>query len=124
MTIFDYIGEAPIPMVQYRIDTRKMDAKRSIAWSDKDWMEWQANALSSAILMPMSMVRMVVENVNQRDISILFLDYAIAFEVSCVFNVSFEAASYRLKQLGYISQDVHMSSDVLNRIPSEFICNF
>ena len=64
MTIFDYIGEAPIPMVQCRIDTKKMDAKNPEIWTDKDWMEWQANALSSAILMPVSMVRKVAESVK------------------------------------------------------------
>ena len=64
MTIFDYIGETPIPMVQCRIDTKKMDAKNPEIWTDKDWMEWQANALSSAILMPVSMVRKVAESVK------------------------------------------------------------
>lgn len=54
MTIFDYIGETPIPMVQCRIDTKKMDARNSEIWTERDWMEWQANALSSAILMPVS----------------------------------------------------------------------
>ena len=63
MTIFDYIGEAPIPMVQCRIDTKKMDARNSEIWTDKDWMEWHANALYSAILMPVPMVRQVAESV-------------------------------------------------------------
>ncbi len=50
MTIFDYIGEAPIPMVQCRIDTKKMEARNSEIWTERDWMEWQANALSSAMV--------------------------------------------------------------------------
>lgn len=97
MTIFDFMGEAPVPMVQCRIDTKKMSAKQPAAWNDRDWMEWQANALSSAILMPVSMVRQVAEDVRKRDIEAVFMNYAIASEVSDVFNVSFQAASYRLK---------------------------
>ena len=117
MTIFDYIGEVPIPMVQCRIDTKKMDARNAEIWTERDWMEWQANALSSAILMPVSMVRKVAESVKTT--KAVFRNYITAAKVSNVFNVSFEAASYRLKQLGYISQDVQMSSDVLNMIATQ-----
>lgn len=117
MTIFDYIGETPVSMVQCRIDTKKMDTKNLEIWTDRDWMEWQANALSSAILMPVSMVRKVAESVKTT--KAVFRNYVIAARVSNVFNVSFEAASYRLKQLGYIPQDVQMSSDVLNMIATQ-----
>lgn len=117
MTIFDYMDEAPTAMVQCRIDTKKMDAKPKKIWTDRDWMEWQANALSSAILMPVSMVRQVAESVKTT--KAVFRNYITAAKVSNVFNVSFEAASYRLKQLGYISQDVQMSSDVLNMIATQ-----
>ncbi len=102
MTIFDYIGEASVEMVQCRIDTKKMDAGQPETWRDKDWMEWQANAFSSAVLMPVSMVRKVAEDVRKRGTKAVFMGHAAASEVSRVFNVSFEAASYRLKQLGYI----------------------
>lgn len=117
ITIFDYIGKAPIPMVQCRIDTKKTDAKNSEIWTEKDWMEWQANALSSAILMPVSMVRRVAESVKTT--KAVVRNYITAARDSNVFNVSFEAASYRLKQLDYISQDVQMSSDVLNMIATQ-----
>ena len=40
------------------------------------------------------------------------MNFAIADEVSSVFNVSFEAATYRLKQLGVIPQTVKMSNDI------------
>ena len=117
MTIFDFMGEEPVPMVQCRIDTKKMEAKSREIWTDRDWMEWQANALSSAILMPVSMVRQVAESVKTT--KAVFRNYITAAMVSDVFNVSFEAASYRLKQLGYIPQDVQMSSDVLNMIATQ-----
>ncbi|MFR8846421.1 MAG: hypothetical protein ACLVGL_16155 [Waltera sp.] len=55
ITLFDLMGETPAPMVQCRVDTKKMDCRTSKSWTDRDWMEWQANALSSAVLMPVSM---------------------------------------------------------------------
>ena len=44
------------PMVQCRIDNKKAERKPLSQWTDADRMEWQANYLSSAILMPKSMV--------------------------------------------------------------------
>lgn len=125
ITLFDFMGQAPVPMVQCRIDTKKLDAKQIKTWTDRDWMEWQANALSSAILMPARMVHRVAEQVKRRSVKSVFMNYALAVEVSSVFNVSFEAATYRLKQLGHIPQDAYLSSDGLNLISSAlFACNF
>lgn len=55
---------------------------------DKNWMEWQANYMSSALLMPKSMVLKLVNS---------SIDLP---SISQVFNVSTEAARYRLKGLG------------------------
>ena len=77
-------------------------------------MEWQANALSSSMLMPESMVRMVIEDIKTRAIQRDILHYAFVEEVSSVFNVSFEAATIRLKQLGYIPSNEQISNDILN----------
>lgn len=117
-TLFDFMGQPPIPMVQCRIDTKKLEMRQSKTWTDKDWMEWQANALSSAILMPAKMVYAVVENVRKRKIKSVFINYALAVEVSTVFNVSFEAATYRLKQLGHIPQEAYLNSNCLALISS------
>ena len=114
LTIFDFIGETPAPMVQCRVDTKKLDARQRKTWNDRDWMEWQANALSSSMLMPESMVRVVIEDIKTRAIQRDLLHYAFVEEVSSVFNVSFEAATIRLKQLGYISSNEQISNDVLN----------
>lgn len=114
LTIFDFMDESPAPMVQCRVDTKKLDAKQQKTWNDRDWMEWQANALSSSMLMPESMVRVVVEDIKTRGIQRGLLHYAFVEEVSSVFNVSFEAATIRLKQLGYIPSTEQISNDVLN----------
>lgn len=114
ITLFDLTGESPAPMVQCRVDTKKMDCRTSKRWTDRDWMEWQANALSSSMLMPESMVRMVIEDIKIRAIQGDILHYAFVEEVSSVFNVSFEAAAIRLKQLGYIPSNEQISNDILN----------
>ena len=124
ITLFDLMGETPAPMVQCRVDTKKMDCRTAKSWTDRDWMEWQANALSSAVLMPVSMVRMVAENFKRPGLQQIFYHYALAEEVASIFNVSFEAAGYRLKQLGYIPQEAHLSTDILNMISFDLACNY
>lgn len=124
ITLFDLMGETPAPMVQCRVDTKKMDCRTSKSWTDREWMEWQANALSSAVLMPVSMVRMVADNFKRPGLKQIFYHYALAEEVASVFNVSFEAAGYRLKQLGYIPQEAHLSTDILNMISFDLACNY
>ena len=81
ITLFDLMGETPAPMVQCRVDTKKMDCRTSKSWTDRDWMEWQANALSSAVLMPVSMVRMVADNFKRPGLQQIFCYYALAEEV-------------------------------------------
>lgn len=63
----------------------------SSQWTERDTLEWQANCLGAAILMPKSMV---YELIKQFKLS----EYVYA--VSNTFNVSEEAAYYRLKGLG------------------------
>lgn len=110
-------------MVQCRVDTKKLDTTTQKTWNDRDWMEWQANALSSSILMPKSMVEMVVADVKSRNLSKNLMSYAVVEEVSSVFNVSFEAATYRLKQLGLIPQAQQISNEVM-RMMLQLACNF
>ena len=45
-------------------------------------------------------------------------------KVASVFNVSFEAAGYRLKQLGYISGETKLDADVLNMFSYDLIWNY
>ena len=83
VSIFD--DELIAPMIQCRVDngmTNKSDTRK---WDDHDWMEWQANHLSAAVLMPKtpSMGMFIAQ-------------------VSAVFDVSIQAATNRLKDLGYI----------------------
>jgi len=118
------MGQAPVPMVQCRIDTKKLDMGQIKTWTDRDWMEWQANALSSAILMPESMVRLIAESFGNLNLPKRLLCYAMIEKVASVFNVSFEAAGYRLKQLGYISGETKLDADVLNMFSYDLIWNY
>lgn len=99
----------PAPMLQCRVDTKKAGAVDPKLWGDREWMEWQANALSSAILMPKSMVLKVVKEVKNSDVHPGWLSMALVSKVSEVFNVSWEAASYRLKELDAVDQDEDVS---------------
>ena len=89
------------PMIQCRTDCSSTGKKMPRDWDDHDWMEWHANRLSSAILMPRSAVERLVEGVrSERRDSIRRA--TMVFSVMEAFDVSFEAAMYRLKDLGFI----------------------
>lgn len=103
--------QAPSTATQFqcRVDsTRLLNAKPKQSWDDRDWMEWQANAMSSAFMMPESMVRKAVDDLR-RDMGIKYckkhesrFEYAAVSRVSELFNMSFQAANIRLKNLGLI----------------------
>lgn len=112
MTIFDLMENKPVAMIQCRVDSKKMEQQPTDIWTDKDWMEWQANALSSSMLMPWSMVKVVVEETIRQQSGNCMMHYAIVEAVSSVFNVSYEAATIRLKQLGYLSPEIQIESNL------------
>ena len=72
--------------------------------TDIEWIEHQAKYFSAAILMPRSTMRMLVSNNNIQDFC--FKKYpgyendALVAIVSKTFNVSFESAKIRIKDLG------------------------
>ena len=81
------------PMILCRRDSIGGNQKNARNKTEKDWLEWQANSFSASLLMPGTAVDAVMKSTMLRD--------AIAV-VSKVFNVSKEAAGYRLVELGYI----------------------
>lgn len=113
MTLFDAYPEA---MIQCRVDKKKLNAVQPTEWTDKDWMEWQANALSSAILMPKSAVFKVLNNLKEKKIAKIVRTYVEIATVARIFNVSNEAAMYRLKGLGMIQIDFQYNSSVIDCI--------
>ena len=69
--------------------------------SDRDWLEWQADALGAAFLMPLPSVERAVAKAKNRSYSVNYAQEAIQAE----FNVSYAAAGRRyaaLSKNGYI----------------------
>lgn len=81
------------PMVLCRRDTIGKKKKVFQNKTESDWLEWQANSFSAALLMPKKSVEVVMKSVMAKD---------AVNVISEVFNVSKEAAGYRLTELGYI----------------------
>lgn len=98
MTLFGAMNM--MPTVQCRIDSSKQPAKTA-KWTNDDWMEFQANRLSSAILMPTSAVRMVIaEEPIHHD---PFRAASCVYRISKTFNVSVQAAEIRLRELNSLA---------------------
>ncbi len=85
-----------VSLIPCRISETANNETKNVEWTDCDWLEWQANTLSSAILMPKTMVEVAVADLRGRAI----FPEEYTFRVAGVFNVSKEAADHRLKQLG------------------------
>ena len=67
-------------------------------WDGKRWMEWQADKFASCFLMPNTAVRNSLEGWKPKGENVLNM----ITHVSKTFQVSEEAAYYRLMDLGYI----------------------
>jgi Zn-dependent peptidase ImmA (M78 family) len=72
-------------------------------WDDMDTMEWQANYFAAAFLMPKSMVLKLIESIPGKDSH--FIETTYINNVAKTFNVSLEAAKYRLEDLGIIKDE-------------------
>ncbi len=92
--------------------------QRHGVWTDTDWMEWQANRLASALLMPRCMVQKLTSEMQAN--SSAFQSAACIHSVSNIFNVSLQAAEIRLKDLGIIGNfkksDIDYEMDFLPKI--------
>ena len=104
MTLFD------APMIQCRVDnySTNSNGKRT----DRDWLEWQANALSSAILMPQSAVKKVVKEEVKTSLPQGILADYLTHVVKQTFDVSYEAAQIRLKELNIITEDTSITENI------------
>ena len=91
--------------IRCRIDSKyNNNQNRRFNWTENDWLEWQANAFSSAVLMPRKMVLRVCECYKKMNSDDYIDEKFMAYEISKIFNVSFEAAQYRINGLGITSK--------------------
>jgi hypothetical protein len=83
-----------------------------ISASKTDWMEWQAGYVSGAALMPKTYLKKIVGEIQQqRNIYGPSLPHsengmALISAVMTSFSVSREAATVRLKILGFLGQEL------------------
>lgn len=95
---------APLPEDSSAIVQCSEDDMKSVTkggkWPPKKTMEWQANYFASALLMPRMAVDAVMEKFTA-GIEISNKRYAMTQAVSEVFDVSMDAATNRLKELGW-----------------------
>ncbi|TCT14605.1 uncharacterized protein DUF955 [Natranaerovirga pectinivora] len=92
------------PMIQCRAVAANGKAKPTRKWDDKDSMEWQANYFSSAMLMPKKMVIQLIRSLTYCS-DVFWRNLTYTNEMVNVFNVSYQAAEYRLKELGIIHKE-------------------
>lgn len=100
-SIFD---SEQMPVIQCRLDSGRGRGDPRY-WNDKDRMEWQADRLSSALLMPASAVRLVAERYGSTRSPIR--NAKVINDMVEIFDVSTEAVVYRLKDLGLIPQELN-----------------
>lgn len=110
------IFSMPKPDVQSGILTcaqRDISSERMQLVTSRDWIEWQANTLAAAILMPLEAVKHlfferigVSQSGSQAPYGMTFGLNLIVFDMSNVFGVSMQAMKIRLLQLGLIKDRV------------------
>ncbi len=81
--------------------------------TERDWLEWQANAFASAVLMPVSLVKDVGRKVLPSSGADLMSLNELLVTVSDIFRVSLTASWHRLKELGYIPEKLRFLHGVI-----------
>ena len=81
--------------------------------TERDWLEWQANAFASAVLMPESLIKEVGRRVLPSAAADLASLNELLVTVSDVFKVSLTASWYRLKELGYIAEGLQLIHGII-----------
>lgn len=89
--------EIDIPFIKCRDINKDYCLCDTQKWDDKKWMEWQADKFASAILMPRSSVLLFVEEYSKSHSPSELIN-----DIVSVYNVSPDAAKYRLIDLGII----------------------
>ena len=109
------------------------DTRERFAQSDKyrlqterDWLEWQANAFASADLMPVSLVDRVAGKLGVSKGKVYPSARTMHYDpylteltdtISDVFKVSPAAAFFRTKELGYIPQNAKLINQMVSVLP-------
>lgn len=110
ITMFDQLGpEFSEPLVRCRTVTAERTSWNYRDWSSIDWMEWQANAGSSALLMPAPAVKILSEKAQGYGYRMMSHARVTIAEMMRVFNVSHSAAAFRLKSLNLLDPMIEVT---------------
>ena len=125
ISLFDYIEEQRQPVIKCRTaDIESTGRKRLV--TDEDWIEWQADYMASALLMPKNAFSKVVrEKFNSSGMESGYYQIGtdfekdlwvevMAYELADLFEVSVAAARIRLKNLGFVREESRQFSLELN----------
>lgn len=100
------------PFIRCRKNIIFQRGSRPIFQTDNDWMEWQANAIASAILMPRHAVLKLADNCRSNPPfsfgTALSRCEQMALSMTEVFNVSSDAALYRMQRLGILREEAEL----------------
>ena len=114
--------DAHPPMIQCRIDAGKSSKTDPRYWTDAERMEWQSNYFSSAFMMPSDTVKIVHARNAAKDP--VYQNFQTITDMATTFNVSPEAALYRLRELKLIPKND--PTDYLNNLAYydfiDFVC--
>jgi Zn-dependent peptidase ImmA (M78 family) len=90
-----------------RCPIQNKDERYTKAWSDEDWMEWQANGIAPRILMPKQTINAAVEKMLAESLSNPFIAAGImkpaewiVEQLADFYCVSKVSVVIRLKELG------------------------
>jgi hypothetical protein len=91
-------------MVACRCPVEEKSAEDSKAWTDRDWMEWQANSIAPRILMPRETFlpkfdELIQFGRNSRNLEGPSLIEWLVNELARFYNVSKQSAAIRMKEL-------------------------
>ena len=88
------------PFVQCREHQRSYYSGVTRGWDDARWMEWQADKFSSCFLMPKTSVKKLLARKQLYRCN----EITLIESISNTFQVSKEAAMYRLVDLGFVKE--------------------
>lgn len=104
-----YYGERPAFRCSF--SDRDPGAEPTEKWSDLQWQEWQADAFSSALLMPRPAVRSLTARFSRRSGGRIEAEELI-HEMARTFNVTVTAARVRLESLKVIDPQVEVTEQM------------
>ena len=95
-----YYEDNDVHVFRCNFSYREFEHKPREKWTQLDWQEWQADAFSSALLMPETAIRNVIAGYGSRFSKMAREE--IAIDVARTFDVTVTAARVRLESLGVI----------------------